>query len=186
MGRVWFEELPLAHWLQSYNLENLRFLLVDENEHMRGILTGVLRTLGVRYIRAASDGDGALEALAKEVPDIVLTGIGLKPKSGICLITEIREGRSGAPRTLPIIVVTSYTEAAYVRAARDAGIDEFVAKPISVRGLYNRIVSIIQKRRPFVDAPEYFGPDRRRHQEEGAKQHRRKADEPAKALDFSE
>jgi len=46
--------------------------------------------------------------------------------------------------------------------ARDAGVHEFLAKPLSAKGLYSRIRSIIERPRPFVRAGQYFGPDRRR------------------------
>lgn len=172
------------YWFQSFNLENIRFLVVDENEHMRLMLTGILRTLGCRYVRAVSNADAALEGMMKEVPDILITGLGLRPKSGICLVEEIRAGNSGAARTLPVIVVTSYTETSWVQSARDAGIDEFLAKPVSVKALYQRIANIINKRRPFVNAEEYFGPDRRRHKEEEPPARRRQSDHKKKAIDF--
>jgi hypothetical protein len=37
-----------------------------------------------------------------------------------------------------------------------------LAKPVTARGLYNRIASVIENPRRFVRASEYFGPDRRR------------------------
>jgi two-component system chemotaxis response regulator CheY len=46
--------------------------------------------------------------------------------------------------------------------ARDAGVNEFVVKPISVKSLYSRIDSLIHRLRDFVKTGKYFGPDRRR------------------------
>jgi len=59
-------------------------------------------------------------------------------------------------------MLTGHTEMNRVVEARDAGVHEFLAKPISVKGLYSRIRSIIERPRPFVRAGLYFGPDRRR------------------------
>jgi hypothetical protein len=47
--------------------------------------------------------------------------------------------------------------------ARDAGITEFLAKPISAKSLYDRILNVVLKPRPFVKTKTYFGPDRRRN-----------------------
>jgi hypothetical protein len=47
--------------------------------------------------------------------------------------------------------------------ARDAGVTEFLAKPISAKALYNRILHIILNPRPFIKTETYFGPDRRRN-----------------------
>jgi hypothetical protein len=49
-----------------------------------------------------------------------------------------------------------------VTAARDAGVTEFLAKPISAKGLYERIVNVVASPRPFIKTKSYFGPDRRR------------------------
>jgi two-component system, chemotaxis family, chemotaxis protein CheY len=47
-------------------------------------------------------------------------------------------------------------------AARDAGVTEFMAKPISANALYQRILNIVANPRPFIKTKTYFGPDRRR------------------------
>jgi DNA-binding response OmpR family regulator len=49
-----------------------------------------------------------------------------------------------------------------VLQARDAGVTEFMAKPVSVKALCARINAIIDSPRPFIRASGYFGPDRRR------------------------
>jgi two-component system, chemotaxis family, chemotaxis protein CheY len=47
--------------------------------------------------------------------------------------------------------------------ARDAGVTEFLAKPISAKALYQRIVNVVVSPRPFIKTKSYFGPDRRRN-----------------------
>ncbi len=46
--------------------------------------------------------------------------------------------------------------------ARDAGITEFVAKPISAKALHERIVNVVANPRRFINTASYFGRDRRR------------------------
>ena len=52
---------------------------------------------------------------------------------------------------------------ARVTVARDAGVTEFLAKPISAKALYERIFNVVANPRPFVKTKTYFGPDRRRN-----------------------
>lgn len=59
-------------------------------------------------------------------------------------------------------MLTGHSEKKRVTAARDAGTTEFLAKPISAKGLYERIVNVVANPRPFVKTKTYFGPDRRR------------------------
>jgi DNA-binding response OmpR family regulator len=66
---------------------------------------------------------------------------------------------------VPIIVISGYTERERVLAARAAGANEVMTKPITAKALYSRLVEVIEHPRPFVRAPDYFGPDRRRAQD---------------------
>ena len=50
-----------------------------------------------------------------------------------------------------------------ITVARDAGVTEFLAKPISAKGLYQRILNVVANPRPFIKTKTYFGPDRRRN-----------------------
>ena len=59
-------------------------------------------------------------------------------------------------------MLTGYTRVDQVRQARDAGVNEFLAKPVSVRAILSRLISVIEHPRPFVRTKSYFGPCRRR------------------------
>lgn len=78
------------------------------------------------------------------------------------LVKMIRCGENSANPYIPVIMMSAFTERYRVIAARDAGVNEFLAKPVSPKSLYQRIVSIIEKPRPFIKTPTYFGPCRRR------------------------
>jgi two-component system chemotaxis response regulator CheY len=60
-----------------------------------------------------------------------------------------------------------------VLAARDAGANEFMAKPFSVKGVAKRLEEVIRRPRPFIRSSVYFGPDRRRKIEEFTGEERR-------------
>jgi DNA-binding response OmpR family regulator len=59
-------------------------------------------------------------------------------------------------------MLTGHTSLDHVRQARDAGINEFIAKPVSVKTLMSRLVAVIESPRPYVRTKVYFGPCRRR------------------------
>jgi DNA-binding response OmpR family regulator len=61
-----------------------------------------------------------------------------------------------------IIMVTGYTQLEHVHLARDAGVTEFLAKPISANSVLARMTAVIENPRAFVRTPDYFGPCRRR------------------------
>jgi len=59
-------------------------------------------------------------------------------------------------------MITGHGERQYVERARDAGVTEFLIKPVTPRGLFLRIQEVIERPRPFVKSPAFIGPDRRR------------------------
>ena len=142
-------------------LKPINFLVVDNKSYMRHLLKGVLETLGAKRVEEAKDGGDALEAVKSLHPDIVLTEWRMGPVNGLDFLKTIREDKSALKFT-PIIMVTSETRREKVIEARNAGVTEYVAKPITAKGLFLRIREVIERPRPFVDVGGYFGPDRRR------------------------
>lgn len=65
-------------------------------------------------------------------------------------------------RKAPVIMMASEPSEAVVRAARDAGVHEFLRKPFKVRDLTVRVEAVTQHDRRWIEAINYVGPDRRR------------------------
>ena len=144
------------------DFNKLRFLVIDDNAHMRRILRTLLHGFGTREVYEAEDGASALEMFTHYVPDIVITDWAMPIFDGLELTQMIRQpGANGNPYA-PIIMLTGHSEKKRVLMARDAGVTEFLAKPISANALYQRILSVVVNPRPFIKTKSYFGPDRRR------------------------
>jgi two-component system, chemotaxis family, chemotaxis protein CheY len=141
----------------------LRFLIVDDNAHMRHILRTLLHGFGAREVYEAEDGAAGLEAFSHYMPDIVLTDWVMPVFDGLELAQLIRQPDVSSSPFTPIIMLTGHSEKERVTAARDAGITEFIAKPISAKALYQRILNVVANPRPFIKTKNYFGPDRRRN-----------------------
>ncbi len=146
----------------DYNLERLNFLIVDDNRHMRALVTTILNALGVRNCQDATDGADAFKELKHFPADIIICDWNMDPLDGLDFTRLVRTGKDSPNPFVPIIMLTGHTEMNRVIEARDAGVHEFLAKPISAKALYARIRSIIERPRPFIRAGLFFGPDRRR------------------------
>jgi two-component system, chemotaxis family, chemotaxis protein CheY len=143
-------------------LETLRALVVEDNAHMRTLLRSLLAALGLKKIADAADGGEALHLLREHGADFILTDLSMQPLNGI-EFTRLVRGTEDSPNPyVPIIMVTGHTERHRVEAARDAGVTEFLAKPITVQNLFLRVAEIVERPRPYVRCVGYFGPDRRR------------------------
>jgi two-component system, chemotaxis family, chemotaxis protein CheY len=144
------------------DFNKLRFLVVDDNLHMRRIVRTILHGFGARDVMEAEDGASGLEFFGQSNPDIIFLDWEMPIFDGLELIQMIRQPGANANPFVPIIMMTGHTERTRVTAARDAGITEFLAKPISAKGLYQRVYSVVAQPRPFIKTATYFGPERRR------------------------
>jgi two-component system chemotaxis response regulator CheY len=149
--------------LVRIDFNRLRFVVIDDNAHMRRIVRTLLTGFGAREVSEAEDGAAGLEIFTQHVPDIIITDWAMPIFDGIELTQMIRQPGNNANPFVPVIMLTGHSEKKRIIAARDAGVTEFLAKPLSARALYQRIVNVVVNPRPFVRTKDYFGPDRRRN-----------------------
>lgn len=145
------------------DFNRLRFLVIDDNAHMRRIVRTLLHGFGGREVYEAEDGASGLEAFSHYSPDIILTDWAMPIFDGYELTQMIRQPGANSNPYVPIIMLTGHSEKKRVIMARDAGVTEFLAKPISAKALYQRILNVVANPRPFIKSKDYFGPDRRRN-----------------------
>jgi two-component system, chemotaxis family, chemotaxis protein CheY len=152
----------------AYNFSALKVLVVDDSKYMRTVFREFLNALGVRRrnIVECPNGEDAMEAFHVFKPDMIITDFLMGPVDGLELTRKIRRDENELASFTPIIMCTGYTEPARVEEARDAGVHEVLAKPITAERLYARIRNIIDYPRDFERSDDYIGPDRRRRTEE--------------------
>jgi DNA-binding response OmpR family regulator len=151
--------------ISNYDLQQLRIMAVDDNRHMSQLLGAILRGLGIQYFEAYNDAAKAYRAIGEFRPDIVFLDWDMPKLDGAAFADRVRRDPGSPNHFLPIVVISAFGDREHVTRARDAGVHEFLVKPVSGRGVYDRIVSIIERPREFVRAPKYVGPCRRRHKE---------------------
>lgn len=142
--------------------DKLRFLIVDDNAFMRRILRTILYSFGTREVFDAEDGVTGFSEFKDNSPDIVLVDWEMPNMDGIALTKMLRDPIESANPFVPVIMISSHCERTRIATARDAGITEFLAKPISPQALYDRIHSVVAFPRKFIRSEDFFGPDRRR------------------------
>jgi len=150
------------HQQMAYQFESLNVLVVEDNYNMLRLLTTILKTLGIRRIMTAQDGSAALELANSMQVDVMFVDYLMEPMDGLELTRQVRTGSDSPNAFVPIIMVTGHATPETVAAARNAGVTEFLVKPVSVKTVAARLVSVIEHPRPFVRDAHFFGPDRRR------------------------
>ena len=143
-------------------LDNVRILVVEDHSFARRILLEILKHLGATNFVIAKDGEEAWQEIKKEVPDLVLLDWEMIPVDGLSFLRRVRHDPASPNPYLPIVMVTGFADRWHVFQARDAGVNEYVIKPISAKALLDRIQAVVERPRRFVRVGKFFGPDRRR------------------------
>jgi two-component system cell cycle response regulator DivK len=113
-----------------------RILIVEDHEDARRILRDMLETTDYELVEA-ENGEQALEAVARQRPDLILMDIQLPILDGYEATRRIKA--DPALRSIPIIAVTSYALSGDEAKARAAGCDDFIPKPYSPRQLLAKV-----------------------------------------------
>ena len=162
----------------------LKILLVDDNHHMRVLLTEILRAIGVRQVFEAADGAEALQMMRTHAIDIVMTDLAMQPLDGIDFVRLVRNSPDSPHPMIPVIMITGHSTIRRVAEARDVGVTEFLSKPVTARGVIERISRVVDHPRPFVRSADYFGPDRRRREDQSYQgPYRRTTDKRTQLID---
>ena len=111
----------------------VRILVVDDEPNILATLAPLLRSRGYE-VSTAMSGRGAVEAVERESPDLLVLDLGLPDMDGVEVTRLVRDGRS-----TPIVVLSARgAEGDKVRAL-DAGADDYVTKPFGAEELLARI-----------------------------------------------
>jgi CheY-like chemotaxis protein len=161
--------------------ESLKVLLVEDNMQMRVLLRQLLIALGLSDIMETTNGRDALAMVRDRQVNIIVTDLSMQHLDGIEFTRAVRQSPDIPNPYVPIIMVTGHTERHRVEAARDAGVTEFLAKPITTKNLFLRLSEIVERPRSFVRVDDYFGPDRRRRCHDSYHGPRRREDDREKA-----
>lgn len=146
------------------SLAALQILLIDDNPHMRTIASAVLKSAGIRRVWEAGDGGTGLQMLRDHAIDLAIVDYNMFPLDGVEFTRLVRNSPDSANPYLPIIMMTGHSERTRVYEARDAGVTEFIVKPLTAKAVLDRINAVIMRPRAFIKTDDYVGPCRRRRE----------------------
>jgi two-component system KDP operon response regulator KdpE len=119
----------------------VRLLVVDDEPPIRRLLRTSLGAQGYRILEAGT-GQGALDLLAQEAPEVLLLDLGLPDLDGLEVIRQVRA--SGA--NVAVIVLSSRGDERGKVEALDLGADDYVTKPFGMAELVARVRTALRHR----------------------------------------
>jgi CheY-like chemotaxis protein len=112
-----------------------RILIVEDSPDNMKLFRTILGLKG-HEVTGLSGGEGLLDVIEKESPDLVLMDIQLPGKDGFALLQEIR---SSALPKLRVIALTAHAMTGDRERALEAGFDGYITKPIDIRGFPDQV-----------------------------------------------
>jgi CheY-like chemotaxis protein len=118
-------------------MKNLKILLAEDHEISQKMATRLLEKRGYSVV-AAENGEEVLENLDGEAFDLVLMDVQMPVMDGIIATQKIRNLKSDI-RDIPIIAMTAHAMKGDRQRCLDAGMDDYISKPIDVDDLFEKI-----------------------------------------------
>jgi CheY-like chemotaxis protein len=123
-------------------LDGVRLLVVDDDEDSRDLIVCILQDWGASVI-SASSAQEAMRLLEQELPDVILSDIGMPEVDGYALLRLVRGMPAERGGGVPAIALTAYASEADGARARAAGFQAHVTKPIDPDALTAAVAGLV-------------------------------------------
>ncbi len=155
----------MSDWKRVYrdlsNIEDVRITLCEPNSELRMNLKMAFQGIGIRDLNDGGSLHGVENALELDAVDLLIWDSSCAG-GDVCQFThDIRHHRVGKTPFLSIITTVTDATPANIREVMESGPDDLLVKPISTDFLFNRIMSMVERKRLFVVTSDYIGPERR-------------------------
>ncbi len=147
---------------EMFDPSGMTALVIDENDYARRISFAQLRSMGFGRVMGASKISEAWEIVVANNPDLVLMEWFVGGADCLDLVRRVRLSEDAPNRAVSIFMLTARGSQGDVEAARQAGADGYLRKPISALALQKRVRKVVASPQPFVTTASYTGPCRRR------------------------
>jgi PleD family two-component response regulator len=142
--------------------DTLKVLIVDGKRANARVLQGILNSVGIREIVILDNSESALEELRVNVFDAVFCDEESAPLNPAAFARAVRKDPTNRSHRVPIILLSGAPQRRQVEIARDCGINDFLALPLSVNTVRKKLESVLFAPKRFVMTDVFAGPDRRR------------------------
>jgi CheY-like chemotaxis protein len=140
---------------------DIRTLIVDPTGHSKALLRSLLTNLNVSHVATVANTDEALACLRQENFSIVFCDELSGPLNPFEFLKALRLDLTTRDVTVPVVLVSAAAELSTVALARDAGMNDVIAKPVSMGTIERKLRTLLLAPRSFVTTKGFVGPDRR-------------------------
>lgn len=118
----------------------MKLLIVDDDRDLCELLDYAFRREGY-VVTKAYDGETALQAVRREMPDLIILDINLPQMAGFSVLERVRHD----DRQLPVLLLSARQEEADVLRGLQLGADDYVTKPFRPKELLARVKAVLRR-----------------------------------------
>lgn len=153
--------------VHNYDLSDVLVYIYEPMDMIRREIRMALGELGITEVRDSGDLTFMKELLRDVPPDVLICDVDLPEGSVVKLIRAIRHNELGGNPFYPIVMMSWQPSSKLISEIARSGTDDILIKPVARAGVVERVMHLINKRKPFVVTSDYVGPDRRKTLREG-------------------
>lgn len=128
------------------SFSRMNALIVEDQSFIRTVVARILKQLDFNNIWEAEEGTAGLDIALERRPDVIICDIEMEPMDGLTFLQQLRQKEELGRRT-PVIFLTNHAQKDIVLKARDLGVNAFIAKPVTVIGLRDKLAVLLGVRR---------------------------------------
>ena len=132
------------------NFDQLTVLIVDDQELIRKSITKIVEKLKFKKIISCSNGSDAIKHFSKQIIDLIILDIYMKPVNGFEVLETIRNSQTNSD--IPIIVVTGEASKDDIVKTANLGAEDYLLKPFQASDLEKNIPRRAPHRLRVADA----------------------------------
>jgi DNA-binding NarL/FixJ family response regulator len=146
----------LHHRALGRDLDQLVISVVDNRRPMLSVMRAMLAAIGTGRIETHENPNEALEAMARNTPDLVIAASSMQPITGPELIRCMRHVDAGPLCAVPAMVMSAHAKSNLVGEALRAGAHQVLVLPASASTLYRRLDWLVNDDRPFELKDQHY------------------------------
>ena len=129
-------------------------MVADDSAAVRLVLKGLLEEAGVRVVQTVANGSEALNALRHHQPDLLCLDVNMPVMDGLDATHRIRDQEISTGCHIPIIAMTANAMQGDRENCLNAGMDDYLAKPINAADLNSKLATIARRKYTAQSLPD--------------------------------